>query len=207
MTGSGSVPSADALQPESECRAIPLSGWKLTLYRVARTLGVWRLRQEILHLGGRLVLGPGFYDPFEGWRIAADMAGALARDRRDHIEIDRQEVEARLTAGMKSLRGYDADYCFRSLYRAAERRVDYLSSEGVGYIVTSGDRGQVVINIYWRRGVSPQLTTSQRLRFDDRRRTLQEVSPASIRALYEDALSQDWKEYGERAGIEVAPHE
>jgi hypothetical protein len=193
-----SSPQPEPVPNDADPPPIPLAGVWLRLYRIAERLGIWNLRTRVLFWwNGGFAFGTRFFDPFEGPRIAWAMAPKLAADGRDHLEIAADELPLWLSSELTSLPEYDSAYCFRSLYRSARRwRIDMLHGDsGTAFFGTTGGHGKMVFDIYYRRGVSPTLTISQRMRFNERKRNLEVITPQAIRDLYTDALSQAWSEY------------
>lgn len=135
-----------------------LTGSKLTVFRLARALGVWHVWDwfsRVRH--GGIGFGPPWYDPHDGGHLAFGLAESVALHDDDHFEVRRIALSLFLSPGITNIPGYDTDRCFRTLSRAIRRHkagatpYRILSGPaGVEYELSVFDLDTIAVKVVWR---------------------------------------------------------
>jgi hypothetical protein len=136
-----------------------LTGGKLSLFRYARTVGVWRAWEWFSNWQyGGIGVGTPWFDPFDDCHIAIGLAEAVALQNDGRFHIHRDQLTSFLSPELTGLPGYDADQCFRTLSRAV-RQYDETSTPycllsgpvGVRFELSPVDSDTIAITVLWRR--------------------------------------------------------
>lgn len=171
-----------------------LSGYKLSLFRIAERLGVWRLRLwcygRLLH---RLPSPLAFFDPLDAAHMLHAMAQQIAAQESDHIEIGANEFRKWVSQEMQDRADFNAPGCFHRLMWSIGDRSHYTSGDhGVDLLVSPGGRNVLVVDIVRRRDVSPALTRGQYLKLNQLLFKAPRIDQKVIAAAWAEALSRDW---------------
>lgn len=171
-----------------------LSGYKLSLFRMADRLGVWRLR---LWCYGRLLRrfpSPlAFFDPLDATHTLHAMAGRIAAQESDRIEIGANEFRKWVSQEMRDRADFNAPGCFHRLMRSIGDRTRYTSGDhGVDFFVSPGICNVIVVDIVRRRDVSPTLTRGQYLKLNQLLFKAPRIDQEVIATAWAEALSRDW---------------
>jgi len=133
-----------------------LTGYGLTLFRIARRLRLWDLFNRVQSARGRMGMLP-WYDPFDTTHVMLAISSQVASQTSDYIEISHQTFVPLLATEIRELPGFDADDCFlRLMNDLPDEPNPYFTFTygpfGVRFtIYRDRSRFRIIVVVLWRR--------------------------------------------------------
>jgi len=173
-----------------------LTGFKLSLFRLARALGVWRAFSwyQGRRFGWSML---PWFDPFDSTHLLFALSDHIRNHSEDHIEINASQFEAFLDPELAKLTGFDAGICFRRLTRELglflHHRAVMTSGIARANCIVSGIRDRLlIIDVVHRFDHPPKLTRGLALHLRKAAEAAPVLNAEVIERLGAEAASRDW---------------
>jgi hypothetical protein len=140
----------------------PLAGWRLFLFRLARTLGLLYVYEKWCRFRGRWCVVD--LDPPEPVRLIFALdSEKIRRSPLERIEITASSFSLWLKEDARSAKGFDAARCFRRVHRDLRGAPARMTAAGIRFHIHAEDDMKLVIRDIERFQLKPSPRTDEHL--------------------------------------------